>query len=69
MNAILLITIAMALPLWWGMGLLALSLLGDVSPWWRPRVSRLFDRPDRMRTVPGVEGRAVPADPSVKGAL
>jgi hypothetical protein len=57
MNAILLITIAMALPLWWGMGLLALALLGDVSPWWRPRVSRLFDRLDRMRARPGVEDR------------
>lgn len=52
MNAIMLTTIAMALPLWWGVGLLALALLGDVSPGWRPRVSRLFDRLDRIRAVP-----------------
>jgi hypothetical protein len=52
MNAIKLTTIAMALPLWWGMGLLALALLGDVSPWWRPRVARLFNRLDCLRAVP-----------------
>ncbi len=40
MNTTMLITIALT-PFWWGMGLLALALLGDLSPWWRPRVSRL----------------------------
>ena len=52
MDAIMLITIAMALPFWWGMGLLVLALLGDVSAWWRPRVSRLFARLERMGRVP-----------------
>ncbi len=52
MNATTLITIALLLPFWWGMGLLALALLGDVSSWWRPRVSRLFDRLDRMGRMP-----------------
>jgi hypothetical protein len=69
MNAIMLTTIALALPLWWGMGLLALALLGDVSPWWRPRVSRLFDRLNRLRAVNGVEDRAVPAAPSGMGVI
>jgi len=37
------------LPFWWGMGLLALALLGDLSPRWRPRVSRLVERLERMQ--------------------
>lgn len=49
---VILFTIAMTLPIWWGMGLLALALLGDVSAWWRPRVSRLFARLERMGRVP-----------------
>lgn len=49
---IILITVVLALPIWWGMGLLALALLGDVSAWWRPRVSRLFARLERMGRVP-----------------
>ena len=48
-TAIILITIAMTLPIWWVMGLLALAVLGDVSAWWRPRVSRLFARLERVR--------------------
>ncbi len=43
------IGIAMLAPFWWGMGLLVLALLGDVSPRWRGRVSRLFDRLDGKR--------------------
>jgi hypothetical protein len=69
MNAIVLTTIVMALPLWWAMGLLALALLGDVSPWWRVRVSRLFDRLDRIRAVPSVEDAALPAGRSAKGTI
>jgi hypothetical protein len=52
MDPIIPITVALALPAWWGMGLLALALLGDVSAWWRPRVSRLFARLERMGRVP-----------------
>jgi hypothetical protein len=53
MNAvIILITIALTLPIWWSTGLLALALLGDVSAWWRPRVSRLFARLECMGRVP-----------------
>ncbi len=52
MNATSWITIAFALPFWWGMSLLALALLGDVSSGWRPRVLRLFDRLDRMGRMP-----------------
>jgi hypothetical protein len=37
------ITIALLAPFWWAMGLFALAVLGDVSPGWRPRVSRLFN--------------------------
>jgi hypothetical protein len=39
-------------PFWWGLGLLALALFGDMSPLWRVRISRLFDRLDRMREEP-----------------
>jgi len=46
------LAIVLLAPLWWGMGLLVLALLGDLSPWWRVRVSRLFDRLDRMRGEP-----------------
>ena len=44
--------VALLAPLWWGIGLLALALLGDVSPRWRVRISRLFDQLDRMRGEP-----------------
>ena len=39
-------------PFWWGLGLLVLALFADVSPLWRVRISRLFDRLDRMRVEP-----------------
>ncbi len=39
--------IALLAPFWWGLGLFLLALLGDVSPAWRTRVSRLFDRFER----------------------
>ena len=38
------IMIALLAPFWWGLTLAALALLGDVSPAWRARVSRLFGR-------------------------
>ena len=37
------ITVALLTPFWWGLGLFILAWFGDVSHWWRPRVSRLFD--------------------------
>jgi hypothetical protein len=46
------IAIALLTPFWWGMGLLALALLGDVSGSWRTRVSRLFERLERTRGEP-----------------
>ncbi len=47
-----LIATAQTLPFWWAVGLLAAALLGDASSSWRPRVSRLFDRLDRMGAPP-----------------
>ncbi len=47
------IAIAMLLPLWWGLGLFVVALLGDLLPGWRARVSRLFDR---------LDGRGGPAE-------
>ena len=38
------IAVALLAPFWWGMGLLAVALLGDLSPSWRVRATRLFDR-------------------------
>ncbi len=46
------IAIALLTPFWWALGLLILALLGDVSPWWRPRVSRLFNWLERTRVQP-----------------
>jgi hypothetical protein len=62
MEAVRLFTIGLTLPFWWGMGLLAVALLGDLSPWWRPHVSRLFNRLERMRQVP-LEWTAPSPDP------
>ncbi len=38
------IVVGLLTPAWWGLGLLLLALLGDLSPRWRARVARLFDR-------------------------
>ncbi len=46
------IAIALLAPFWWGMGLLVLALLGDASPRWRGRVSRLFNRLDGQEGAP-----------------
>jgi hypothetical protein len=43
------IAIALLTPLWWGVGLLILAWLGDVSAPLRPRVRRLFDWLERTR--------------------
>ena len=43
------IMVALLTPFWWAMGLFILAVLGDLSPRWRPRVSRLFDRLERTR--------------------
>ena len=43
------IAIALLTPFWWGLGLLILAWLGDVSPPLRPRVSRLVDWLERTR--------------------
>lgn len=37
------IAIALLTPFWWAMGLFVLAVLGDLSPRWRTRVSRLFN--------------------------
>jgi hypothetical protein len=44
--------VALLAPFWWGLGLLGLALIGDVSPRWRVPISRMFDRLDRMREEP-----------------
>jgi hypothetical protein len=51
-SAAIWIGVALLALFWWGLGLLLLALLGDVSRWWRGRISRLFDRLDRMREEP-----------------
>jgi hypothetical protein len=42
------IAVALLTPFWWGLGLLVLASIGDVSRAFRPRVSRLFDRLERL---------------------
>jgi hypothetical protein len=54
------IAIALLAPFWWATGLLVLALLGSLSPWWAPRVSRLFDWLERTRGEPQ-ERDAIPA--------
>lgn len=51
------IVIALLVPAWWGLALLLLALLGDVSPGRRARMSRLFDR---------LEGRGQPMEGAVR---
>jgi hypothetical protein len=46
------IAIALLAPFWWATGLLMLAVIGDLSPWWGPRVSRLFDWLERTRGEP-----------------
>jgi hypothetical protein len=43
------IAVALLTPFWWGLGLLVLAWLGDVSPRLRPRVRRLFDSLEHTR--------------------
>jgi hypothetical protein len=38
------ILVALLTPFWWGMGLLVVALLGDLSAWWHVRASRLFNQ-------------------------
>ena len=49
------IAIALLTPFWWGVGLLILAWLGDVSAPLRPRVRRLFDSLERTRAEPPTE--------------
>ncbi len=51
MDTAMWIVVVWLAPFWWGLGLLVLSLLGDLVPGWRALVSRLFDR------LEGLEGR------------
>jgi hypothetical protein len=43
------ITVALLTPFWWGLALFILALVGDLSPAFRPRVSRRFDWLERTR--------------------
>ena len=44
------IAIALLTPFWWALGLFVLAVLGDLSPRWRTRVTRLFDWLERTCT-------------------
>jgi hypothetical protein len=46
------IATALLAPFWWAVTLLTMTVLGDLSPWWRARVSRLFDWLERTRGEP-----------------
>jgi hypothetical protein len=49
------IAIALLTPFWWGVGLLVLAWLGDVSPRLRPHVRRLLHSLERTRAEPPSE--------------
>ena len=49
MTAATWIAIALLTPFWWGLALFIAALVGDVSPAFRPRVSRLFGWLERTR--------------------
>ncbi len=51
MDTAMWIVVVWLAPFWWGLGLLVLSLLGDLVPGRRRPVSHLFDR------LEGREGR------------
>jgi hypothetical protein len=61
LNTAVSIAIALLTPFWWGLGLLILAWLGDVSTRLRPRVSRLFDWLERTRVQPPNEPAISPA--------
>ena len=46
------IGVALLTPFWWGMGLLVVALLGDISPSWRVRATRLFNRLEGIHSAP-----------------
>jgi hypothetical protein len=46
------IGVALLTPFWWGMGLLVVALLGDISPSWRVRATRLFNRLEPVKNGP-----------------
>jgi hypothetical protein len=46
------ISVALLTPFWWGIALLVVALLGDISPWWRVRATRLFNRLEGIHSVP-----------------
>jgi hypothetical protein len=62
MTAATWITIALLTPFWWGLALLIAALVGDVSPAFRPRVSRLFDWLERTRAES-------PTEPAISRAI
>jgi hypothetical protein len=46
------IAVALLAPFWWGTGLMFVALLGDLSPSWRVRATRLFDRLEGTHSGP-----------------
>ena len=49
------IAVALLAPFWWAMSLFMLAAFGGLSPRWRPRVLRLFDRLERTRAESAIE--------------
>ena len=66
------IAIALLTPLWWGVSLLILAWLGDVSPRLRLRVSRLFNWLEHTRMESpnlGHSGRGITIRPTAANTL
>lgn len=55
------IGVALLVPFWWGMGLLVVALLGDLSKWWRVRASRLFAQLEGTHSGPAERAAALPS--------
>jgi hypothetical protein len=55
------ILVTLLAPFWWGIGLLVVALLGDLSAWWRGRASRLFNRLEGTHSEPAERAAALPS--------
>ena len=49
------ITVALLVPVWWGMGLMLLALLADLFPFWQERVFAVFNRLERTPKEPSMD--------------
>jgi hypothetical protein len=55
------ILVTLLAPFWWGIGLLVVALLGDLSAWWHVRALRLFNQLEGTHSEPAERAAALPS--------